>query len=59
MEQYKDQIEEIADFAKRNGFNPVTQFDALMKAWVKMTYERSIAIQNNTSDVQSLIKSMI
>lgn len=59
MEQFKDQIEEIAAFAKRNGFNPETQFDALLKAWIKMTYERSIAFNKDKNAVLSIVKQFI
>jgi len=57
--KYQDQIEEIAVFARVNGFNPNTQFNELMKAWVKMTYERSICIEKNKADVMQLIKQSL
>ena len=59
MEEFKNQINEIASFAKARGFNPATQFDALIKAWIKMTYERSIWIQNHHQETMDQVKEII
>lgn len=59
MTEFNSQIEEIAEFAKENGFDPETQFDALIRAWIRMTYERSIWIQNNRDQAISIITQLV
>lgn len=57
--KYEDQIIEIAAFAKDNSMDINTQFDLVIKGWIKSTYERSIWIQNNKEKAMELIKSIL
>ena len=59
LSQYSTQIEGIATHAKSIGFNPSTgNYEDLFRSWIKMSKRFWEDVEDNSEDVQRLIKTL-